>query len=528
MKKIVLLLLFLLSLLTTACFDAAEPIYINDNVDRMVVGGEYAFESYLDNQKVFYVSDNIEIVQMVGTHAVALSSGECVIYAYNASTSELVRSICIIVDGIVPQDLNAVIDKNNLKKGETAKIEVSTNTKNADLTCSYKSSDTNVVTVSKDGLVTAIGPGLAVITVTSAKNTNVFKDVYVLVHDEEQIIKVEEKEENITQYVNITDLKKILEPIIIETRKSVIGVRSYKAKGNSKIEEFSASGIIYKKEAIEDQNKYYVITNRHLVNEKALVTVYDQDEEIEATVIACDSKVDVAVLTFISQKEYEVAKCGNSDNVKTGEFIITIGNTYGLQGYHSASFGIVSYPARYLSDDIDGDGTSDWDALYIQHDASISDGTSGGPLVNLNGEIIGLTTMKISDVSTDNMAFSIPINLVLELASQLEQGIVPQRPLLGVTVIDIKNILSSESLMNQYNLPEGITYGMYIQSVVAGGVAEAAGVLAGDILLEFDGIKVRYSYNLRAALGEVIIGSGEEVVLKVYRNGQIVTLKAVF
>ena len=126
------------------------------------------------------------------------------------------------------------------------------------------------------------------------------------------------------------------------------------------------------------------------------------------------------------------------------------------------------------------------------------------------------------------MAFSIPINLVLELASQLEQGIVPQRPLLGVTVIDIKNILSSESLMNQYNLPEGITYGMYIQSVVAGGVAEAAGVLAGDILLEFDGIEVRYSYNLRAALGEVIIGSGEEVVLKVYRNGQIVTLKAVF
>ena len=85
-----------------------------------------------------------------------------------------------------------------------------------------------------------------------------------------------------------------------------------------------------------------------------------------------------------------------------------------------------------------------------------------------------------------------------------------------------------EWTLDTSNLPEGITFGMYIQSVVAGGVAEAAGVSPGDILLECDGIEVRYSYNLRAALGEVIIGSGEEVILKVYRNGEIVTLKAVF
>lgn len=527
MKRMLLVLLLSLSILLSGCFNYQEPIYINDNVNRMIVGGEYEFESYIDNQKVFYVSNNIEVVQMVGTHGVALSKGECIIYAYNNTTGELLRSVCIIVEGIIPETIDVTIDNNLLDIGDKGNIQISSQTLNADLTCSFKSSDESVATV-KDGIVTAVNSGLAVITVSSIKNPNLSKDIYVIVQGDDKIINVEEKVENITEYVDIADFKKVLEPVIIKARKSVVGVTGYIQKNGSTIEDTSASGIIYKKEVINETNKYYVITNRHIVDKKAMVTIFDEDEETEATVIACDSKVDVAVITFNSTKDYEIANFGDSDLISTGEFIITIGNTFGLEGYHSATFGIISYPQRYLSDDIDGDGTSDWDALYIQHDASISDGTSGGPLVNLKGEIIGLTTMKINDEKTDNMSFSIPINLVLELASQLEKGIVPQRPLLGVTVIDVKNIMSSESLMNQYNLPEGITFGMYIQSVVAGGVAEAAGVLPGDILLEFDGIEVRYSYNLRAALGEVIIGSGEEVILKVYRNGEIVTLKAVF
>ena len=126
------------------------------------------------------------------------------------------------------------------------------------------------------------------------------------------------------------------------------------------------------------------------------------------------------------------------------------------------------------------------------------------------------------------MAFSIPINIVLDLASQLEQGIIPQRPVLGISAMYVKDIINSDYYSSIYYIPEWLDYGAYITVLVDGSVASTGGLLIGDILLTFDNEKITYSYLLRAKLGECVIGSNQEVEITVLRNNEIITLKVVF
>ena len=126
------------------------------------------------------------------------------------------------------------------------------------------------------------------------------------------------------------------------------------------------------------------------------------------------------------------------------------------------------------------------------------------------------------------MAFSIPINIVLDLASQLEQGIIPQRPVLGISAMYVKDIINSDYYSSIYYIPEWLDYGAYITELVDGSVASIGGLFIGDILLTFDNEKITYSYLLRAKLGECVIGSNQEVEITVLRNNEIITLKVVF
>ena len=227
-------------------------------------------------------------------------------------------------------------------------------------------------------------------------------------------------------------------------------------------------------------------------------------------------------------KYFSEASFGDSDSVLNGEFVLCLGNNKGKEYYHSSSFGVVSYNNRYLADDTDGDRINDWDALYIQHDAATSDGSSGGALINMRGEIIGINTLRISDDRVDNMGFAIPSNLALELVQMLEKGIIPERPLLNVSVYEVKDILASESLKAQLYVPEGLNYGIYVSEVDYGGVAYKAGIKEHDIILSFGGVKLNFSYELRAAINKCIVGSNEEVEIVILRNGEEIILKAVF
>ena len=121
---------------------------------------------------------------------------------------------------------------------------------------------------------------------------------------------------------------------------------------------------------------------------------------------------------------------------------------------------------RYIEDDTDDDGVSDWSALYIQHDAAINPGNSGGPLLNTKGEIVGINTMKFAATDIDNMGFSIPSKTILELIPHLEKGEVPKRATLGISGNEIEKLLESPDPLKP--IPEGITYGIYVVDVVEG------------------------------------------------------------
>ncbi|HQA19484.1 MAG TPA: PDZ domain-containing protein, partial [Bacilli bacterium] len=196
----------------------------------------------------------------------------------------------------------------------------------------------------------------------------------------------------------------------------------------------------------------------------------------------------------------------------------------------SATLGIVSHPKRYLSDDTDDDGINDWDAEYIQHDAAINPGNSGGALVNIEGKLVGINTLKLVSTDIDNIGFAIPYTVIQELLPSLEQGIVPNRPVLGVTASEVRQLIrfpKSELETEGFNIPEGLRYGLYITAVQEG-IAKRHGIQPHDIIIKINDIEIKTSQVLRAELGKYIIGSGDKAILTVLRNGEEITITIVF
>ncbi|HHU56602.1 MAG TPA: PDZ domain-containing protein [Acholeplasmataceae bacterium] len=250
----------------------------------------------------------------------------------------------------------------------------------------------------------------------------------------------------------------------------------------------------------------------------------EEDEEIKATLMEQDPQVDLAVIRFEYAKYIQPLEFADSDQLKKGSFAIALGNPSGYYG--SATFGIISYPKRYIEEDIDNDRIIDWEAEYIQHDVAINPGNSGGPLINLQGQIIGINTMKFVDEEIDNMGFSIPSNLVAQIVPLLEQGIKPQRPKLGVQILEIRSMNEEKRL--SYNIPSDINYGLLVDSVEPNSPAGKANIKKGDIILYFNGVQIRYTHQLRNELNKLVNTSGKQIEIVVYRDGEEITLKAVF
>jgi serine protease Do len=280
------------------------------------------------------------------------------------------------------------------------------------------------------------------------------------------------------------------------------------------------------------------MTNRHVVsdNEKDIVSVevYDGDLGVyyEAEVLGFDDKVDVAVVKFLTEKFMKPVEF-MSEQVERGDFAIAIGNPNGYDYYGSATFGIVSHGKRYLSDDTDGDLINDWDAEYIQHDVAINPGNSGGALINLEGKLIGINTLKLVGSKVDNMGFAIPTNTISKLLPYLEAGEVPERFKLGINIYTVKDIIDSKYNENFTDaegnpiesFPEDITNGIYViepnEDIISEGL-----FLPGDIIVLFNGQEIKYSYEFRAVLGEMV--KGDTATFKVYRDGEYVNLSYTF
>lgn len=295
------------------------------------------------------------------------------------------------------------------------------------------------------------------------------------------------------------------------------------------------TGVIYKYEEVKENGKlvnykYYVMTNRHVITSdkykdtKVFIYLGNEDKEIEATVLGYDNKVDIACLTFNHYTYIQPVEFSDSDLLEKGTFVIAVGNPGGYEYYGSVTFGVVSAPLRYLADDTDNDGTNDYYASYIQHDASINPGNSGGGLFTLDGKLIGINTLKIVQDEVDNMGFSIPSNQVkIILENYLEKGIAILRPTLGIKAYELKNmtpyVVEQLGLMPIPNIyePGERQYGLYVNEFVVGGSLYNSGIKIHDIVLAIDDIKIKESSQLSALLNNLSSYSvGTEVKITYY------------
>lgn len=511
-----------------------------------------------------YVSSDDSIFEIEGLVGKAKSEGSVYLTLPGKQEKKYIVVVKAYYDHITIEG-DLMIDK---EESTDLKATVSPVTLSQEV--SWSSSDETIAIVDENGRVTGVGYGIATIYATSKVDNECVGKTIVLVDDDslehyEDIVKTIYEDEEV-EHINATSVTGLLQNIVNQASLSVIGIEKYTYVRSFFTQILTSTdygtAVVYRRDAVltdgtivknvtdvrEMENfssfKYYAISSRHVVKGavKLMMFLGEGIDEVEASIMQYDEKIDLSVVTFETTEYIPTIVVANSDEIKRGEFVVAIGNGYSKEYFRTATFGIVSYEKRYVATDTDSDGISDWDSEFIQHDASINSqtstdttiksGSNGGALINMKGQLIGINSTKISTVLIENMSFAIPSNLVMDIVGMLENGIKPERPLLGVEILDLKNYYQNvDYYQQQYpglKVPEGLEYGFYVNNVTQGGVANKAGVLAGDIIIEFDGDPIRYSYQLRAKLGEFIIGSGEQTTIKVLRNGEEVTLTVTF
>lgn len=246
-----------------------------------------------------------------------------------------------------------------------------------------------------------------------------------------------------------------------------------------------------------------IATNNHVVAGARNVTIILHDsQQVPGTVLWTDEANDLAIVQVSDVRVPGVVSIGNSDNIRVGEGVIAIGNPLSADFAGTVTHGIVSAKNRQVR-------VSGGTAEYIQIDAAINGGNSGGPLFNMKGEVIGINSAKIAQTGIEGIAFSIPINVLMEkLGSNSETRNQTNEPVsIGVAVQDIP-----EELRAQYNVPQGIM----IMEVTPGSPAANAGIVAGDVLTRFGGEAVTSTVHLNTIKSRFKPGS--EVPFRIYRE----------
>lgn len=270
----------------------------------------------------------------------------------------------------------------------------------------------------------------------------------------------------------------------------------------------SGSGIIISEDG-------YIVTNNHVVDSSSSnssysyynlsdatsvkVKLYGSDELYDAKIVGKDSQTDLAVLK-IDKNGLTAAEFADSDKATVGEFAMAVGSPLGLDT--TVTTGIISAVNR----EVESDGTT---YVCIQTDAAINSGNSGGALVNADGKVIGINTLKLSGSGVEGIGFAIPINSTLDVIDDLIEYNKVLRPYIGITGIDLDN-----SMVKRYKLS---TLGIYIQSVQNFSPAEKVGLQVGDIIIKADGKDIKTMNELNEIKNTHKIG--DTITLKINRNG---------
>lgn len=331
-------------------------------------------------------------------------------------------------------------------------------------------------------------------------------------------------EVSVTTSYDLTSFQNAITDMTEVVKTGVIGIAAI-----TEVSSGTGSGVVYKYE----DGKYFVVTNAHvlvhsvfeLVGEEYVETYHEAttvfltyeknglqiDISDSVEVLGYDLTTDLAVLTFESLDEFEIITMADSYQLEVGQFVFAVGNPLGFEYYGTVTMGIVSGTTRYVTD-------GDFSATLIQHDAAISPGNSGGALLNLDGELIGINNMKIIDELVTGIGFAIPSNTVRRIVADLEDDGIVTRPYLGIST-------------NAYENGCGLDYGVCV-SVLADGAAEAAGLVNGDIIVGYmnadmtDFLEILNFNDLKEAILNSSVG--EKITIKYIRSGiEYISIKVI-
>ena len=320
-------------------------------------------------------------------------------------------------------------------------------------------------------------------------------------------------------YVSQTSLSNYSDTAVYAANKilpSIVGIKveynvnslisMFGRQTQSTTAQASGSGIIISEDG-------YILTNNHIVSTsseesyyevseatKVTVTLFGDETEYEAQIIGTDEQTDLAVIK-IDKTGLTKAEFADSDNIKVGEFAMAVGNPLGLES--TITCGVVSAVNREVTD---SDGKT---YTLIQTDAAINAGNSGGALVNSQGQVIGINTLKLEGTGIEGMGFAIPINSTEDITSQLIQYSKVKRPYIGITGMDL-----DEETAKANNLVVGV----YVKAIDDFSAAEKAGLKIGDVIIEADGQKITTMDELNEIKNSHQIG--DEMTVKVNRNGE--------
>jgi len=312
------------------------------------------------------------------------------------------------------------------------------------------------------------------------------------------------------------------------------------------------SGVIISKK----DGKAIIITNYHVIDQaQAVKVVLMSGEAREARIVGKDQITDLAVLEIDAKGIDVVAEIGDSSALRPAEYIIAIGNPLGLG--ESVTTGSVSKTRQIVPVSLNQDGVYDWEQEVIQIDASINQGNSGGPLIDLNGRVVGINSMKIADLGVEGIGFAIPINLAMPIVDSLiKLGTVP-RPYLGVYTMDLEQYWEQQDFEDAYGnngeggiLPEGdvphdeveadagdqpifeggqkltlpdeVFDGVIVLEAV--GPAKDAGLLFNDVIIKLDRQSIGSTMELRKYLYQHK-KIGDEIEISFYREGKLKVTK---
>ena len=247
----------------------------------------------------------------------------------------------------------------------------------------------------------------------------------------------------------------------------------------------------------------YILTNNHVVSKADKIVVKLEDgKEYKAKIIGTDPKTDVALIKIKAKKPLKAVTLGDSDKIHVGDWVIAIGNPFGLS--HTVTAGIISATGRVI-------GSGPYDD-FIQTDASINPGNSGGPLIAMDGTVIGINTAIVA--SGQGIGFAIPINMAKRIVPQLKKTGHVVRGWLGVYIQDI-----TPELAKKFGLKDD-QKGVLVSKVFSDSPAEKGGIKQGDVIVKFDGKTVRSSHELALIVSQTKVG--KKVDVEIVRDGKTV------